>query len=62
MEPEGSLQTPATRPYPEPTPSSPQNPFPLLQDIYIYNFCFKYKAEVPLTVDTAEAVLLTSSH
>ena len=32
MEPEGSLlysQEPATCPYPEPTPSSPHNPFPL---------------------------------
>ena len=32
MEPESSLpysQVPATCPYPEPTPSSPHNPFPL---------------------------------
>ena len=35
MEPESSLpysQAPATCPYPEPTPSSPHNPFPLPQD------------------------------
>ena len=35
MEPEGSLpysQAPATFSYPEPTPSSPHNPFPLPQD------------------------------
>ena len=35
MEPESSLpysQAPATCPYPEPTPSSPHNPFPLLED------------------------------
>ena len=33
MEPEGSspyTQVPATFPYPEPTPSSPHNPLPLL--------------------------------
>ena len=35
MEPESSLpysQAPATRPYTEPTPSSPHNPLPLLED------------------------------
>ena len=35
MEPESSspyLQAPATCPYPEPTPSSPHNPFPLPED------------------------------
>ena len=35
MEPESSLpylQAPATRPYPEPTPSSPHNPLPLPED------------------------------
>ena len=35
MEPESSLpysQAPATRPYPEPTPTSPHNPFPLPED------------------------------
>ena len=35
MEPESSLpysQAPATCPYPQPTPSSPHNPFPLPQD------------------------------
>ena len=35
MEPESSLpylQVPATHPYPEPTTSSPHNPFPLPQD------------------------------
>ena len=35
MEPETSLpysQAPATCPYPEPTPSSPHNPFPLPED------------------------------
>ena len=35
MEPESSLpysQTPATCPYPTPTPSSPHNPFPLPED------------------------------
>ena len=35
MEPEGSLpysQAPVTLSYPEPTPSSPHNPFPLPQD------------------------------
>ena len=35
MEPESSLpysQAPATYPYPELTPSSPHNPFPLPQD------------------------------
>ena len=33
MEPEGSLlYTQATRPYPEPIPSSPHNPFPLPED------------------------------
>ena len=35
MEPEGSLpysQAPATRPYPEPTPSSLHNLFPLPED------------------------------
>ena len=35
MEPETSLpysQKPATCPYPESTPSSPHNPFPLPQD------------------------------
>ena len=35
MEPESLLpysQAPATCPYPEPTPSSPHNPFPLPQD------------------------------
>ena len=34
-QPESSLpysQAPATCPYPEPTPSSPYNPFPLPQD------------------------------
>jgi hypothetical protein len=35
MEPEGSLpysQVPATRPYPEPTPSSPHDPLQLPED------------------------------
>ena len=35
MEPESSLpysQAPATCPYPEPTLSSPHNPFPLSED------------------------------
>ena len=35
LEPEGSSpysHVPATCPYPEPTPSSPQNPFPLPED------------------------------
>ena len=35
MEPEGSLpysQAPVTPPYPETTPSSPHNPFPLPED------------------------------
>ena len=35
MEPKGSLpywQAPATRPYPEPTPSSPHNPFLVPQE------------------------------
>ena len=35
MEPESSLpysQAPGTCPYPEPTPSSPHNPFPLPED------------------------------
>jgi hypothetical protein len=35
MEPESSLpylQVPATCPYPEPTPSSPHNPFQLPED------------------------------
>ena len=35
MEPESSLpysQASATRPYPEPTPSSPLNPFPLPEE------------------------------
>ena len=35
MEPEGSSpysQVPATSPYPEPIPSSPHNPLPLLED------------------------------
>jgi hypothetical protein len=35
VEPEGSLphsQMPATRPYPEQTPSSPHNPLPLPED------------------------------
>ena len=35
MEPESSLlylQVPTTSPYPEPTPSSPQNPLPLPED------------------------------
>ena len=35
MEPESSLpysQVPATSPYPEPTPSSPQNPLLLPED------------------------------
>ena len=35
LEPEGSSpysQVPATCPYPEPTPSSPHNPFPLPED------------------------------
>ena len=35
MEPESSslyLQAPATCPYPEPTPSSPHNPFTLPED------------------------------
>ena len=35
MEPESSLpysQAPTTCPYPEPTPSSPHNPFPLPED------------------------------
>jgi hypothetical protein len=35
MEPEGSLlysQVRATRPYPEPTPSSPHNPLQLPED------------------------------
>ena len=35
MEPQSSLpysQAPATCPYPEPTPSSPHNPFPQTQD------------------------------
>jgi hypothetical protein len=35
MEPESSLlhsQVPATGPYPEQTPSSPQNPLPLPED------------------------------
>ena len=34
-QPESSLpysQAPATCPYPEPTPSSPHNPFPLSED------------------------------
>ena len=38
MEPEGSLpysQAPATLSYPEPTPSSPHNPFPLRTKYYI---------------------------
>ena len=37
MEPESSLpysQAPATCPYPEPTPSSPHNPFPLVQQLH----------------------------
>ena len=36
MEPESSLpysQAPASCPYPEPTSSSPHNPFPLPQDV-----------------------------
>ena len=36
MEPESSLpysQAPTTCPYPEPTPSSPHNPFPLPEDL-----------------------------
>ena len=35
MEPESSLpysQAPANYPYPEPTPTSPHNPFPLPED------------------------------
>ena len=39
MEPEGSLpysQAPATCPYPEPTPSSPHNSFPLPEGRYMY--------------------------
>ena len=35
MEPQSSSpysQAPANRPYPEPTPSSPHNPFPLPED------------------------------
>ena len=35
MEPQSLLpysQAPATHPYPEPTPSSPHNPFPLTQN------------------------------
>ena len=39
METESSLpysQVPATCPYPEPTPSSPHNPFPLPEDLSLY--------------------------
>ena len=41
MEPEISLpypQVPATRPYPEPTPSSPQDPLHLPEDLYVYYY------------------------
>ena len=49
MEPESSLpysQAPATRPNPEPTPSSPHNPFPPPKDpFYVMPNSFIYRRQ-----------------
>ena len=57
MEREGSLpysQAPATCPYPEPTPSSPHNPFPLPQDPL-------WRSNTHLS-ETARAIRILSFH
>ena len=50
MEPKSSLpysQAPATSPHPDPTPSSPHNPFPLPQDpFYYYNPIYVFASPV----------------